>query len=166
MRTIEQKLECLKAVICNSQRHVRAKDPRRIYSQYIRYALDEFVNLNLCSSVEARGLARKHIIYEHVVPHSIVMDRLLSLNQPTNDELLSVIRKFFIICTITREEDKRLNAAGLRSKMPEGWNDKSDSVYARYDAVGISIIERNSDVPPQASNQNQPNQALELTLVR
>jgi hypothetical protein len=44
-----------------------------------------------------------------------------------------------VICVITKEEDKRLNASGLRSKMPDGWNDKSGSVFARYQRVGISI---------------------------
>ena len=53
---------------------------------------------------------------------------------------MSVINKYYVICAITKEEDIKLNAAGLRSKMPAEWDEKNDSVFARYEAVEISII--------------------------
>ena len=53
---------------------------------------------------------------------------------------MSVINKYYVICAITKEEDKKLNAAGLRTKMPPEWDEKKDSVFARYEAVGISIV--------------------------
>ena len=140
IRTLEQKLECIRKAISNAQEHIRAEDPRRVYSQYIRYALDEVSDLNFCRSNAARGLKRKDVIHEHVVPHSIVMSKLLSLDPLTHENIMSVINKYYVICAITKEEDKKLNAAGLRSKMPAEWDEKNDSVFARYEAVGISII--------------------------
>ena len=140
MRTMEQKIECIRRVILNAQDHIQAGDPKRVYSQYVRYALDEVSGINFCRSVKAKGLKRKDVIHEHVVPHLIVMDKLLSLDKLTNENIINVINKYYVICAITKEEDKKLNAAGLRSKMPKNWNDESGSVFARYETVGIDIL--------------------------
>lgn len=146
MRTIEQRLECLRKAISNSKEHIRADDPRRIYSQYIRYALDEFVDLNFYTSTKADGLvSRKCVIHEHVIPHSIVMDKLLNLNLLTDENIMSVLNRFYVICRITKDEDRLLNVNGLRSKMPDGWDEKTGSVFARYEKVGISFLRSDSN---------------------
>ena len=139
MRTIEQKLDCIRRVISNSQEHVKHGDPKRMYSQYIRYSLDEISSLNFCTSKRAKGLKRKDVIHEHVVPHSFIMNKLLSLKELSNDDIMDVLKKFYIVCAITKEEDRLLNARGYRSKMPEGWNENTDSVFARYESVGIEV---------------------------
>jgi hypothetical protein len=139
-RTVEQKLECIRKVISNSKEHIESGDPKRVYSQYIRYALDEIKNLNFYTSKKAKGLKREDIIHEHVVPHSIVMNKLLSLKPLCNENIMEVLNKFYVLCAITKEEDKLLNAAGYRSKMPDGWNEDTDSIFARYEEVGISIF--------------------------
>ena len=110
-----------------------------MYSQYIRYALDEISDLNFCTSESAKGLKRKDVIHDHVIPHSIVMNKLLSLKEPSNESIMKVIKKFYILCAITKEEDGLLNSAGYRSKMPDGWNEEKDSVFARYESVGIIV---------------------------
>lgn len=140
MRTIEQKLECIKKAILNAQEHIQAGDPRRVYSQYLRYALDEVSDLNFCVSKAAKGLKRKDVIHEHVVPHSVVMEKLLSLDPLTHETIMTVIKKYYVICAITKEEDKKLNNEKLRTKMPEGWDENNGSVFARYEKVGISVI--------------------------
>jgi len=137
-RTDEQKLDCIKRAISNAQEHMRANDPRSVYSQYVRYALHEVSDLNFYTSIEAKGLKRKEVIHEHVVPHGLLLEKLLSLNSLTNENIMAVLQKYYVICKITKEEDKRLNSAGFRSKMPEGWAD-NDSVFARYEKVGILI---------------------------
>lgn len=139
MRGTEQKLECLKKVILNSKEHIKAKDPTRIYSQYMRYALDEFSRLNFYTSEEAKGLKRKDVTYEHVIPHSFVMEKLLKLEPVTAENIMAVIEKYYVICVVTKSEDKLLTAAKLRSKMPEGWNEETDSVFARYEAETVGI---------------------------
>ena len=138
-RTNQQNLECLKKAINNSKEHIRNGDPTRIYSQYLRYCLDEFARLNFCSSVKAKGLQRKDVVHEHVVPNSFIMNKLLSLEELTDESIMSVLQKFYIICKISKDEDKSLNRAGLRSQMPEDWDEENDSVYARYEQVGILI---------------------------
>ena len=144
MRTLEQKLECIRKAVVNAQDHILAEDPRRVYSQYIRYALDEVSDLNFCRSSSAEGLQRKNVIHEHVVPHSIVMNKLLSLEPLTHKNIMALIEKYYVICAITKEEDKKLSAAGLRSRMPKGWDENKDSIFARYEAVGISVINEES----------------------
>lgn len=139
MRTIDKKLECLKKVLLNSQWHITSNDPSRIYSQYVRYALDEFKYINLHISEKAKKLKRKDVIHEHVIPHAIVMKKLLSLDQPTTDEILLIIKNYYFLCLITKDEDELLTAAGLRSKMPQGWDEGKNSVFARYEKVGIKI---------------------------
>lgn len=139
MRDMTQKLDCLRRVILNSKEHIKANDPKRIYSQYMRYAMDEFSKMNKCTSENASGANSKDVIHEHVVPHSIVMNKLLEIENLTNENILSVLQKYYVICDITREEDQLLNNAKLRSKMPRDWNEESDSIFARYEAVGISV---------------------------
>ncbi|NWO06817.1 MAG: hypothetical protein HLX50_14305 [Alteromonadaceae bacterium] len=121
---------------------MKAGDPTRIYYQYVRYSLDEFRDINFYISDAAKGLSRKDVIHEHVIPHSIVMSKLLALKSLSNEDIMGIIKSYYVICVITKEEDKRLNAAGLRTKMPDGWDDKSDSVFARYQRVDISISEQ------------------------
>jgi len=140
MRTLEQKLECLRNVISNSKEHILAGDPPRIYSQYIRYALDEFKDLNFFISTGASGLKRADVIHEHVIPHHLIMKKLITLDELTDEKIMAVLNKFYFICRITKDEDKRLNNEGLRSKMPNGWNEERDSVFARYEKVGISLL--------------------------
>lgn len=147
MRTEEQKIECVRKVILNAHEHIRSGDPAKIYSQYIRYALDEFRHLNSYTSREARKPTHTGVINEHVVPHSIVMKKLLSLAPLTNETIMSVVQKYLVICVITEEEDKRLSAAGLRSKMPKGWDENNGDVFSRYQAVGISIYETGDSAP-------------------
>ena len=138
-RTDLQKLECLRKAISNSKEHIKAGDPTRIHSQYIRYALDEFVSLNKCFSTKAVDLNRRDVIYEHVVPHSVVMKKLLELDSLTDENIMSVLKKFYVICVITKEEDKRLSAAGLRRDMPHQWNHENDSIFARYEHEKVQI---------------------------
>ncbi len=136
-RSLEQKIDCIRRVIINAQDHIRVDDPKRVYSQYVRYALDEIKDMNYYESEAAQGLQRKDVVHEHVVPHSIVMEKLLLLDPVTNERILAFVRKYYVICAITKEEDRRLNRNGLRSKMPEGWDGENDSVFARYDVAKI-----------------------------
>lgn len=140
MRALEDKLACIEQVILNAQGHVRAGDPRRIYSQYIRYALNEFSSMNFYCSKAAKQAVGEKIIRDHVVPHIIIMNKLLSLKEVTKDNILHIIKKYHVMCKITGDEDRRLTEAGLRSKMPDGWNEIEGDVFARYYSVGIEVI--------------------------
>jgi len=39
---------------------------------------------------------------------------------------------------VTKDEHRRLNASGLRSKMPDDWD--GENIWARYDAIGIEQV--------------------------
>ena len=142
MRSEKQKLKCLKLAVSNAQKHSRAGDPKKFYSQYIRYALGDFDRINFYTSKNAINLDRSNVIHDHVVPHNIVMGKLLKLNPINETNLKSIIYKYLVICKITKEEDRKLNSAGLKSKMPMDWNEDTDSIFARYEKVGIEICEK------------------------
>lgn len=138
-RTLEQKLECLRKAISNSKEHILAGDPLRIYSQYMRYALDQFIYLNFFTSAEANGLDRQYVIHEHVIPHRIVMKKLLDLHPLTDENIMFVLKRYYIICKITKEEDGRLSNVGLKKKMPPEWNEEDGCVFARYKHREVNI---------------------------
>ncbi len=83
---------------------------------------------------------RKMLVHEHVIPKSIIIQRLIALAPKATagsvNELLTTYCKGAVI---TKEEDNRLNTKGLRSKMPAGW-DETD-VWARYTQAAINIRE-------------------------
>lgn len=81
----------MRKVILNSQENIRAGDPTRIYSQYVRYALYVFRDINFCTSDDAQGVSRKGVIHEHVIPHSIIMGRLLALDLLSNENIMAII---------------------------------------------------------------------------
>lgn len=63
---------------------------------------------------------------------------LLELSAPTEADVRGVL-DLCIGVVVTVEEDRALNAAGLRSRMPEGWDGRD--VLARYRAVGIEVVD-------------------------
>lgn len=146
MRTNEQKLECIRKAILNSQDHCKANDPARVYSQYIRYAMDQFSRLNLYISENAKGLTKNDIIFDHVIPQCIVARMLLKLVSPSNEDIMNVIQNHYVICKITKTEDNLLTTNCLKSKMPEGWDEKTGRVFARYEAVGIEFCRISANV--------------------
>ena len=55
----------------------------------------------------------------------------------TASDMQAVIDAYAVV-VITREENMRLNAAGLWSGMPDGWK-SGDDPQARWNTVGIEI---------------------------
>ena len=145
MRTEQQKVECLRKAIRNAREHIEAGDRPRIYSQYIRYALDDLKYLNFFTSEEAVDLSRSEVRHDHVVPHSWVMNRLLALDSLNDASILKVLRKYFFICVISKREDMLLNSAGLRKKMPDGWDPDLGDVFERYRVAGLTPVRRLKD---------------------
>lgn len=72
---------------------------------------------------------------EHVVPLKVIVDLLLELKNPTKHKVGSLLKKYYRVKLVTKEEHQRLSALGLRSKMPENW-DRSDPC-ARYKVANI-----------------------------
>lgn len=76
------------------------------------------------------------LIVDHAVPIAVMVDMLF---QPganlTRDGIREHLIKWYHLGLLTHEENTRLNAAGLKSKMPANWNYLD--VFARYHSVGI-----------------------------
>jgi hypothetical protein len=158
-RTHEEKLECLKKVLINSLEHKRSNDPVRIYTQYIRYALEQFKNINFYESENAKAPKGKGIIHEHIIPFVVVRDKLLALHPLTIENIKSVIDKYYFTCAVTTEEDDQLTANNLKSKMPKGWIEDKDSVFARYEEVGIRFTRKIKSIRQNSNNKaRQPPQ--------
>ena len=148
-RTLKQRLTCLQNAVQNAQKHRKAGDPKRMYSQYIRYALNEFdeqKERRFSSDALSLNPNRKkkfpELVHDHMIPHAFVLNKLLSLKEPSHKALAKVINKYYQICVITKEEDQILNRQGLRSKMPESWNEIPGDRDARYKIAGIRLSPR------------------------
>jgi hypothetical protein len=76
-------------------------------------------------------------IHEHLVPKKVIIDLLMGVKKPSRSSVRKVLESFCIGVVVTVEEDRRLNALGLRSKMPDDWD--GINALARYEAAGIGI---------------------------
>jgi hypothetical protein len=140
-RTRDQMLTCLAEAVLNAQRHKRVGDPPKIYSQYIRYALGQFADEEGIRrrSLKAVGKARGEVVHDHSIPHSFILQKLLDLKKVDHKTLEGVIKKYYRIGIITKSEDARLSKIGLRSKMPQGWDENLGDIYERYSKAGIIV---------------------------
>jgi hypothetical protein len=78
------------------------------------------------------------LVYDHAIPFRYLQDELLHLADVTRASVGTVLNEHCVVVLVTREENVRLNRAGLGSKMPKGWNGVDP--LARYAAVGIEVI--------------------------
>lgn len=78
------------------------------------------------------------VVYDHSVPFNFLQTELLTLENPNAERVLAVLKRHGRVAIITKDENKRLNAAKLQSKMPSDW-DQVDPL-ARYKAVGIEMV--------------------------
>ena len=81
----------------------------------------------------------KILVHEHVVPKTTIISLLADLKDPTASAVRHILETYCIGVVLTREEDRKLNAAGLRSAMPTEWSD--GDVWARYRLVGIECVD-------------------------
>lgn len=90
---------------------------------------------NIPRSKAAVGKELKDCDVEHVVPQMVIVNMLMDMNPRSKTEVENILRNYFRVCLVTKEEHRRLNACGLGSKMPATWN--KEDVWARYRVVGI-----------------------------
>jgi hypothetical protein len=80
------------------------------------------------------------LIFDHAVPFKYLQAELLKLSEISTDSVRLVLDSFPSAgVLITKEENQRLNEAGLQSAMPPNWNGADP--FARYKAVGIEIVQ-------------------------
>jgi hypothetical protein len=90
---------------------------------------------NIPRSKEAVGKELRECDVEHVIPQMEIVNMLMDMNPLNKTEVEKILKKYFRVLLVTKEEHNKLNASGLRSKMPENWDRKD--VWARYRYVGI-----------------------------
>ena len=75
---------------------------------------------------------------DHYFPKTRLKEMLLNTRNPEENSVRQLMETYGEVCVITRQEDARLRAAGLRNEMPQGWL-IGDDVFARYQSVGIRV---------------------------
>ncbi len=81
---------------------------------------------------------RTDLRHVHSVSRRLLITMLPEVSAPTEEN----VRRVLDLCVgvvVTAEEDRALNAAGMRSRMPEGWDGRD--VFARYRAVRIEVVD-------------------------
>ena len=90
---------------------------------------------NLPRSVEASKRELKGLRLEHVVPQMWFVNKLMDMDTIDKEEIRELLEEYFNVLLVTKEEDAKLTEAGLRSKMPDDWDEKDP--WARHKKVGI-----------------------------
>lgn len=92
---------------------------------------------NIPRSKAAASKALKDCDVEHVVPQMVIVNMLMDVNLLEKQGVEKILKTYFRVLLVTKEEHLRLNVSGLRSKMPSNWDRKD--VWARYSATGIEL---------------------------
>jgi hypothetical protein len=102
-------------------------------------------------SEEANRLESRNkdfVVKEHVVPMKVIVDELARI--PVSDlsvqRIKHVLDSLIVFATITKEEDARLSANGLKSAMPslhQNFEELCKMRFERYEKVGIKLITQN-----------------------
>lgn len=143
---------CLDAICLTVQYCRKCKElnlPVSYFSTALRYAQDHWRHQRCGSSSKdktaqyrsenAKGKRwRDGLVYDHAIPFICMLNAMLELPDVTPDSVRAVLEKYDVMVLITREEDARLNASGLKKDMPDDW-DHVDSL-ARYEKAGIVLI--------------------------
>ena len=88
----------------------------------------------------------KGVIYDHAVPLTMIISRLLELNGITPEAVYDILENEAEVWIISRKENANLDAHGLREKMPPEFHDQGHTYYqdklARYKVAGIELGEK------------------------
>lgn len=76
------------------------------------------------------------IVKDHSIPINVLHEIFRNQNNYSESTILNTLLNYYRLGIITKDEDKRLNLLGLRSKMPSGWR-AGDEKFARYTEADI-----------------------------
>ncbi len=87
--------------------------------------------------------------WEHCVPCAVLSEILLKnydkISQ-SEETAKAFFDKYYHVCLVTKDEDKKLKENGFNNKMPAGWDFGSDE-WERYNKVGIVAVKQNMRRP-------------------
>lgn len=85
----------------------------------------------------------KNLIHEHSVPKCVLAERIDALwkeKRTSEADIHDLLKRFSHAAIVSRDEDLRINACGLRNKMPEGFSfSENDDVFSRYRVAGLEL---------------------------
>jgi hypothetical protein len=119
----------IRSAIREASQHVTKLPNRKV--QYISVKA-----LNLQSQAKSKHELKGLIIYEHVIPISVLNDHIFNMENPTCDSIQEFLLEFSVTAYIASCENIRLKENKLNEKMPKGTTIFSNK-FARYDMVGI-----------------------------
>ena len=94
----------------------------------------------------------KDLRHEHIVPKKVLLEMLFDLASPSASAVRALLDQFCVGIVVTKAEDMQLNHAGLRSRMPDDWDEQDP--WARYRAVGLGWID--TDKPEDTTEGSTP----------
>jgi hypothetical protein len=97
---------------------------------------DQLARYRSKSSVRLKR-GRGQLLLDHAIPFKHLQSELLELHDVTPEAVRRVLAKEILVL-VSKSENHRLNASGLRAKMPPTW-DGTDAL-ARYRTVGIELV--------------------------
>ena len=99
-----------------------------------KYAGCRYWSVKAASLRVTKDRALRH---EHLVPRKVLVGMFFKLREDELHKIEELFRLYCIGVVVTVEEDRLLNKAGLRQKMPVG--DWLENPWVRYAHVGIKI---------------------------
>lgn len=85
-----------------------------------------------------KGKSTVGLVFEHVVPKRQIIQKpcedLAREGKLTTEFVLSLLRRYWVLAMVTKEEDRRLASRA----MPFGWD--AQDILARYKAAGITLV--------------------------
>jgi hypothetical protein len=124
---------------------------RNIYCRNLKTALHEYwqhktVGLHSLSqkakiprSKAARNRPLSECVVEHVVPQMVIVNHLMEMKQLTKLAVIKILKSWYHVRLVTREEHKRLTELKLRYKMTPDWDGLD--IFARYAVAGIKVTQ-------------------------
>lgn len=66
----------------------------------------------------------------------VIVNMLMDMKSITEPKVEVLLKKYFRVLLVTKEEHRMLNSSGLRSTMPKDWDGKD--IWARYSAKWLT----------------------------
>ena len=139
MNDKNKQIHMLIKVIKDCIEHKQMGTPNRVWSTYFRYALNELEKDSKLISNSMKENPNQKSTHEHTVPFRLIRDKLMGLEEINIESVSKTLNDLHVVTIISEEEDQKLRAARLGSKMPDDWDGKNP--FARYESVGITVFQ-------------------------
>jgi hypothetical protein len=91
--------------------------------------------------IKIRNKAKNGLVCEHMVPKNLYQKKfeILATSSELNfNHVHQILRQYWVLASITKEENAIFRDLGLTTSMPENWDEKD--VFARYRLARIDLI--------------------------